>query len=85
MFGEEEGLLEAESVKREAEVAEGVVALMGLRTDRLIEEFSAAACESAGIGVFGEREAGPKLPMWPDNWEVEPGGSEHDAESAVPP
>ncbi|XP_074572863.1 protein unc-13 homolog [Curcuma longa] len=65
VFGQEEGLLEAESVKREAEVAEGVVALMGLRTDRLIEEFSASACESGGIGVYREQEAGPKLPMPP--------------------
>lgn len=65
MFGEGEGLLGEETVEREAEVAEGVVALMELPTERLIEEFRAAACESGGITVFGERAASPKLPMPP--------------------
>ncbi|XP_042443459.1 protein unc-13 homolog [Zingiber officinale] len=65
MFGEGEGLLGEETVEREAEVAEGVVALMELPTERLIEEFRSAACESGGIGVFGERGGSPKLPMPP--------------------
>ncbi|XP_008785335.4 protein unc-13 homolog [Phoenix dactylifera] len=55
-----EGLVADDAVDREAEVAEGIVGLMGLSTERLIEDFSIAACEASGLGG-----AGHKLPMPP--------------------
>lgn len=58
-----EGLVAEEVVQREAEVAEGVVALMGLSTDQLVEDFSTAACESSGTGGLGR--ASQRLPMPP--------------------
>lgn len=58
-----EGLVAEEVVDREAEVVEGIIALMGLPTERLIEEFTIAACEASGIGrmMGGEME----IPMPP--------------------
>ncbi|CAN6314116.1 unnamed protein product [Urochloa humidicola] len=43
-----EGLVAEEVVEAEALAAEGVVALMGLTTERLVEEFGIAACETTG-------------------------------------
>lgn len=57
-----EGLIVEDAVDREAEIVEGVVALMGQATEQLIEDFSIVACEASGIGVVG---AGQKLPMPP--------------------
>ncbi|XP_048127738.1 protein unc-13 homolog isoform X2 [Rhodamnia argentea] len=55
-----EGLIAEDVVDREAEVVEGVVALLGQATEQLIEDFSILTCETSGIGVMG---AGQKLPM----------------------
>ncbi|XP_010934254.2 protein unc-13 homolog [Elaeis guineensis] len=55
-----EGLVAEEAVDSEAEVVEGIVGLMGLPTERLIEDFSIAACEASGLGG-----AAQKLPMPP--------------------
>jgi len=49
-------------VQREAEIVEGVIALMGQCTEQLIEDFSIVTCETSGIGVVG---SGQKLPMPP--------------------
>ncbi|XP_074558922.1 protein unc-13 homolog [Curcuma longa] len=59
-----EGLVAEEVLGRESEVVEGIVALMGLPTERLIEDFSIAAFEASGLGLVGEG-AGSKLPMPP--------------------
>ena len=56
------GLVE-EEVEREVEVAEGVMDLMGMTTERLVEDFCAAACESSGMGELGM--AAERLPMPP--------------------
>ncbi|GAB2245483.1 hypothetical protein Droror1_Dr00000976 [Drosera rotundifolia] len=56
------GLIAEEEVEKDAEVVEGVVALMGQSTEQLVEDFSTAACERSGIGVAG---GGQKLPMPP--------------------
>ncbi|XP_020590020.1 uncharacterized protein LOC110031243 [Phalaenopsis equestris] len=53
-----EGLVAEEVVEREVETAEGIVALMGLPTEKLVEEFTTAACEASGIGA-------QKVPMPP--------------------
>ncbi|CAD5176212.1 unnamed protein product [Musa acuminata subsp. malaccensis] len=67
-----EGLVLEEVVNREAEVVEGIVALMALPTERLIEDFSIAACEASGLVGFGfcsggstDTAEGPKVPMPP--------------------
>ncbi|RRT57539.1 hypothetical protein B296_00019212 [Ensete ventricosum] len=67
-----EGLVAEEVVNREAEVVEGIVALMALPTERLIEDFSIAACEASGLVGFGfcsggsiDTAEGPKVPMPP--------------------
>ncbi|KAL8484561.1 hypothetical protein ACS0TY_027023 [Phlomoides rotata] len=65
-----EGLLGEEEVAREAETAEGVVALMGQSTEQLVEDFSIVACEASGMGmgmgVVGVGMGmGKKLPMPP--------------------
>lgn len=58
-----EGLVAEDVVDREAEVVEGIIALMGLPTERLIEEFSIAACEASGIGgLGGGGEGGAETP-----------------------
>ncbi|KAF5465885.1 hypothetical protein F2P56_015850 [Juglans regia] len=57
-----EGLIAEEVVEREAEIAEGVIALMGLCTEQLIEDFSIVTCETSGIGILG---SGQNLPMPP--------------------
>ncbi|WOK98749.1 hypothetical protein Cni_G07461 [Canna indica] len=62
-----EGLVAEGVVEREAEVAEGIVALMALPTERLIEDFSIVACEASGMG-FGNgcnNGNGAKVPMPP--------------------
>lgn len=53
-----EGLLGEDDVAKEAETAEGVVALMGQSTEQLIEDFGIVASEGSAVGV-----AGPKMPM----------------------
>ncbi|KAF7837437.1 protein unc-13-like protein [Senna tora] len=57
-----EGLIAEEVVQREAEVVEGVIELMGLGTDQLVEDFSIVTCETSGIGMMGNAQ---KLPMPP--------------------
>ncbi|XP_076896487.1 protein unc-13 homolog [Bidens hawaiensis] len=58
-----EGLIVEDAVDREAEAAEGVVALMGKPTEQLVDEFSALVCDGNGVGVMGG--SGKKLPMPP--------------------
>lgn len=48
-----EGLVAEEVVEREAEVVEGVVTLMGMATERLVDDFTTAACEASGMGAMG--------------------------------
>lgn len=63
-----EGLVAEEVVDREAEVVEAILALMEMPTERLIEEFSIAACESSGFGGLsggGETPRQRVLPMPP--------------------
>lgn len=57
-----EGLMNEEVVDREAEIVEGVIALMDECTEQLMEDFSIVACETSGIGIVG---SGQKLPMPP--------------------
>ncbi|KAK7380541.1 hypothetical protein VNO78_33054 [Psophocarpus tetragonolobus] len=59
-FGEE--LMPENVVEKEAEVVEGVVALMGTSTEQLMENLSNLSNEATGIGVTGN---GQKLPMPP--------------------
>lgn len=44
-----------EVVSEAAAVADGVVALMAMPTEKLVEEFSIAACEASGLGRSLER------------------------------
>ncbi|KAJ3682382.1 hypothetical protein LUZ60_014955 [Juncus effusus] len=65
-----EGLVTEEVVDREAEVVEGIIGLMSQSTERLIEEFSIAACEASGLGGLGVgvgpgKGGPPVLPMPP--------------------
>jgi len=60
IFGEE--LLAENVVEREAEVVEGVIALMGMSTEQLVENLSTLSSETAGVGVNGN---GQKLSMPP--------------------
>lgn len=46
-----EGVIAEDVVENEAETVKGVVALMGLTTEQLIEDFSILACEASGMGV----------------------------------
>ncbi|PKA55059.1 hypothetical protein AXF42_Ash003696 [Apostasia shenzhenica] len=57
-----EGLVAEEVVDREAEAVEGVIGLMSLPTERLIEDFIIAASEARGKGRPGE---GHRLQMPP--------------------
>lgn len=57
-----EGLIVEDVVEREAEVVQGVVALMGQTTEQLVQDFSSVASETAGLGVGG---VGQKIPMPP--------------------
>ncbi|CAK7327299.1 unnamed protein product [Dovyalis caffra] len=57
-----EGLMNEEVVEKEAEIVEGVIALMGDSTEQLMEDFSILTCEASGIGVVS---SGQKLPMPP--------------------
>ncbi|KAK6929733.1 hypothetical protein RJ641_003827, partial [Dillenia turbinata] len=59
-----EGLIAEDVVEREAEIVEGIIALMGQPTEQLVEDFSTAACEASGMGVVSNGE-GQKLPMPP--------------------
>ncbi|XP_058101489.1 protein unc-13 homolog isoform X2 [Magnolia sinica] len=58
-----EGSMAEEVVEKEAEVAEGVVELMGLGSEQLVEDFSIIACEMSGLGI-GEGSK-RKVPMPP--------------------
>ncbi|RWW58622.1 hypothetical protein BHE74_00034490 [Ensete ventricosum] len=49
------GLVAEEMVEQQAEVVEGVLALMRLPTEKLVEDFSIAACEASGLGRSLER------------------------------
>ncbi|XP_073134703.1 protein unc-13 homolog isoform X2 [Henckelia pumila] len=57
-----EGLIVEDVLEREAEMVEGVVALMSESTEQLIEHFNIVACEASGIGFIVE---GQKLPIPP--------------------
>ncbi|KAL1806405.1 hypothetical protein ACET3Z_029473 [Daucus carota] len=57
-----EGLLAEDVVDREAEIAEGVVALMGQSTEQLVEDFGRVSTETYGVSAVG---AGQKLSMPP--------------------
>ncbi|KAK8946554.1 hypothetical protein KSP39_PZI006575 [Platanthera zijinensis] len=57
-----EGLVAEGMVEREMEVAKGIVALMALPTEKLVEEFTTVALEASRIGIGG---AGQKVPMPP--------------------
>ncbi|KAL1342129.1 hypothetical protein HN51_028723 [Arachis hypogaea] len=57
-----EGLISEHVVNGEAAVVEGVIALMSLSTEQLIEDFSIVICEGSAIGVMTN---GQKLPMPP--------------------
>lgn len=58
-----EGLVSENVVEREAAVVEGVIELIGLNTEQLMEDFSIASCETSGIGMMSI--SGQKLPMPP--------------------
>lgn len=58
-----EGLIAEELIDRAAEVAEGVITLIGQTTEQLVEDLSIIACEASGIGI--DAAAGKKLPMPP--------------------
>lgn len=57
-----EGLVAENVVEKEGEVVEGIIALMGMSTEQLMENLSIVTSESSGIGVFGN---GHKLPLPP--------------------
>ena len=57
-----EGLVAEDVVEKEAEVVEGVIALMGLSTEQLMENLSIVSSETSGVGVI---DNGRKLPMPP--------------------
>ncbi|XP_042409675.1 protein unc-13 homolog [Zingiber officinale] len=50
-----EGLVTEEVVQKEAAGLEGVVALMSLQTEKLVEDFTIMACEASGLGRSMER------------------------------
>ncbi|CAJ1953203.1 unnamed protein product [Sphenostylis stenocarpa] len=57
-----EELLAENMVDKEAEVVEGVIELMGMSTEQLVENLSTLSSETGGAGVNGN---GQKLPMPP--------------------
>lgn len=57
-----EGLIAESVVEREAEVVEGIIALMGQSTEQLMDDFNTASCETSGVGVNGHDN---KMPMPP--------------------
>ncbi|XP_061348637.1 protein unc-13 homolog [Gastrolobium bilobum] len=57
-----EELIAENVVEKEAEVVEGVIALMGMSTEQLMENFSHLSSVTSGVGVIGN---GQKLPMPP--------------------
>ena len=57
-----EGIVSEDTVEKEARAVQGVIDLMGDSTEKLIGEFTHAACETSGIGGAG---VGQKLPMPP--------------------
>lgn len=62
-----EGLVAEEVVEREAEVVEGIIALMGAETERLVEDFTTVAWEASGMGFGGGLQRIPMPPttrMW---------------------
>ncbi|KHN00734.1 hypothetical protein glysoja_000402 [Glycine soja] len=62
LFCSFEELIAENVVEKEAEVVEGVIALMGMSTEQLMENLSTLSNETSGIGVIGN---GQKLPMPP--------------------
>ncbi|PKU82138.1 hypothetical protein MA16_Dca004156 [Dendrobium catenatum] len=60
-------VLAEEVVDRAAEVAEGVIGLMSLPTERLIEDFTIAACESDVAGGIAEWQ-GISMPPTTGRW-----------------
>ncbi|KAL6907675.1 hypothetical protein ACP4OV_002714 [Aristida adscensionis] len=57
-----EGLVTEDVVESEAQVVEGVLALMAQTAEQLVEEFGIAACEASGAAASS---AGQRLPMPP--------------------
>lgn len=57
-----EELLAENMVEKEAEVVEGVIELMGMSTEQLVENLSTLTAESGGVGVNGNSQ---KLSMPP--------------------
>ncbi|KAK7315308.1 hypothetical protein VNO77_33848 [Canavalia gladiata] len=57
-----EGVLAENVVEKEAEVVEGVIELMGMSTEQLMENLSNLSSETSGVGVIGNAQ---KLPMPP--------------------
>ncbi|KAK8470240.1 hypothetical protein PHAVU_004G085288 [Phaseolus vulgaris] len=57
-----EELLAENMVEKEAEVVEGVIALMGMSTEQLVENLSTLSSEAGGVGANGN---GQKLSMPP--------------------
>ncbi|KAJ3682376.1 hypothetical protein LUZ60_014949 [Juncus effusus] len=67
-----DGLIAEELVDKEAEVVEGIIELMSKSTERLIEEFSIAACKANRLGRLGAGLGSNKwelgvVPMSPAN------------------
>ncbi|OAY70365.1 hypothetical protein ACMD2_03768 [Ananas comosus] len=59
-----EGLVAEEVVEREAAAAEGVVALMALPTEKLVDEFTAMACAAASSISPGKVPMPPTTGRW---------------------
>ncbi|KAE9592519.1 hypothetical protein Lalb_Chr19g0130131 [Lupinus albus] len=57
-----EGLVAENLVEKQGEVVEGVIALMGMSTEQLMENLSIVTNETNGVGIIGN---GQKLPMPP--------------------
>lgn len=64
-----DGILEEELVNQEAEEVEGIIALMDLPTEQLINDFSLIACEANGIiGVGGSGLLKVPIPPATGRW-----------------
>ncbi|KAK8952001.1 hypothetical protein KSP39_PZI004273 [Platanthera zijinensis] len=59
-----EGFVPEDVVDREAEVVEGIVGLMSLPTERLIEDFTIAACESSSAAEDQRLLMPPTTGIW---------------------
>ncbi|OIW21534.1 hypothetical protein TanjilG_06152 [Lupinus angustifolius] len=57
-----QGLVAENVVEKEGEVVEGVIGLMGMSTEQLMENLSIVTSETSGVGTIGN---GHKLPMPP--------------------